>query len=77
MTIQMCGTNAGHARAFTYNSTLNKWVQVGSDIDGEATDDRSGRSVAISADGKTIAIAAFFNDNVNGTDAGHLRVNIQ
>ena len=34
------------------------WVQVGQDIDGEAANDSSGYSVAMSSDGKTVAIGA-------------------
>ena len=47
--------------------------QVGVDIDGEAADDESGRSVAMSGDGSRIAIGAFGNDGT-GSDAGHVRV---
>ena len=42
-----------------YTHTASGWVQVGDDIDGEAAGDQSGYSVAMSADGKTVAIAAF------------------
>jgi len=49
------------------------FVQIGTDIDGEAQGDFSGNSTAMSADGNTIAIGAYNNDG-NGTDAGHVRV---
>ena len=53
------------------------WTQLGSDIDGEAEGDMSGRSVAISADGPPlgtiVAIGATGNDD-NGFAAGHVRV---
>ena len=49
------------------------WKQLGSDIDGEAADDRSGKSVSLSDDGTILAIGAFSNDG-NGTNAGHVRV---
>jgi hypothetical protein len=52
---------------------LEKWRQLGADIDGEAANDQSGRSVSISSDGTTLAIGAQFNDG-NGTDSGHVRV---
>jgi flagellin-like hook-associated protein FlgL len=48
------------------------WTQLGSDIDGEAAGDVSG-IVSSSADGKTVAIGAPYNDG-NGSDSGHVRV---
>ncbi|MEZ4914985.1 MAG: hypothetical protein R2798_13100 [Chitinophagales bacterium] len=49
------------------------WIQLGTDIDGEAADDWSGYSVAFSADGSRLAIGARLNDG-NATDAGQVRV---
>ncbi|MEM9833085.1 MAG: choice-of-anchor D domain-containing protein [Bacteroidota bacterium] len=65
------GTDAGHVRVYTWNGTA--WTQRGSDIDGEAEDDRSGLSVSLSSDGNTLAIGARRNDG-NGSNAGHVRV---
>ncbi|MBL4592698.1 MAG: T9SS type A sorting domain-containing protein [Flavobacteriales bacterium] len=65
------GSSAGHVRVYKY--ILGVWTQQGIDIDGEATSDKSGRSVGLSGDGTTVIIGAFFNDG-NGTDAGHARV---
>ena len=65
------GTNAGHVRVYSWNGTA--WTPTGTDIDGEAADDQSGWSVAMSADGNRITIGAFTNDG-NGNDAGHVRV---
>ena len=48
-------------------------VQIGKDIDGEAADDHSGRSISLSSDGSVIAIGATGNDG-NGADAGHVRI---
>ena len=48
-------------------------VQVGSDIYGSAVYDESGGAVAISADGKRLAIGSRLN-NGNGIKAGHVRV---
>ena len=59
------------ASAFTNIGT--EWVQVGADIDGEAADDISGWSVALSSDGSRVAIGATFNDGT-GSYAGHVRV---
>jgi LPXTG-motif cell wall-anchored protein len=65
------GSDAGHARVYTLiNGT---WTQTGADIDGEAADDYSGWSVAMSDDGSRIAIGAYGNDD-NGSNAGHVRV---
>jgi FG-GAP repeat len=68
------GIDSGHVRVYSFNDRLSRWVQVGNDIDGEAPNDMSGRSVAISDDGKTIAVGASSNDNPNGEDSGHVRV---
>ena len=65
------GLSSGHARIFDWDGTT--WTQRGNDIDGEASDDRSGEAVAISADGNAVAIGAPFNDG-NGSLAGHVRV---
>ena len=65
------GSNAGHVRVYEWSGSA--WVQKGSDIDGEATNDWSGRSVSLSSDGTTVAIGAILNDG-NGSDAGHVRV---
>jgi len=63
--------NRGHVRVYQYISS--SWVQLGSDIDGEAPGDRSGYSVSLSADGKTVAIGANWNAG-NGDLSGHVRV---
>lgn len=46
---------------------------LGSDIDGESADDRSGYAVSLSSDGSRLAIGATHNDG-NGQDSGHVRV---
>ena len=62
------GTNSGHVRIYQW---LNgQWTKLGDDIDGEALGDESGTSVALSADGLTLAVGASSNDG-NGTNAGH------
>ena len=65
------GTNAGHVRIYEYSS--GSWSQLGSDIDGEAAGDYSGKSVSLDSDGDRVAIGALFNDGT-GTDAGHVRI---
>jgi Flp pilus assembly pilin Flp len=58
---------------FNLSSVAQTWTQVGSDIDGEAANDGSGRSVSLSSDGSTVAIGANFNAG-GGTDAGRVRI---
>ena len=50
------------------------WHQIGSDIDGEAPNDQSGYSVALSDDKSTLAIGAWYNDGNGAADVGHVRV---
>jgi Flp pilus assembly pilin Flp len=64
-------TRRGHVRI--YENIAGAWVQIGSDIDGEAEADESGRSVSLSADGTIVAIGAYQNDG-NGSFAGHVRI---
>ena len=61
----------GSVRVFEYSG--GTWLQLGSDIDGEADDDWSGSAVSLSDDGTTVAIGAKFNDGT-GNAAGHVRV---
>jgi hypothetical protein len=67
---------AGHVRIYEYKSLGNNWIQLGADIDGEAANDFSGRSVSLSADGSRVAIGADSNDASGNllSDAGHVRV---
>jgi len=59
----------GHVRVFDWNGTA--WIQRGADILGEASDDWSGFSVSLSADGNTVAIGAPQN---GANSEGHVRV---
>jgi hypothetical protein len=63
--------NAGHVRVYRWNGSA--WVQKGSDIDGEAERDYSGRLVSLSSDGNVVAIGAYLNDGA-ANNAGHVRV---
>ncbi|VAW22678.1 hypothetical protein MNBD_BACTEROID04-287, partial [hydrothermal vent metagenome] len=65
------GSNAGHVRI--YKNILSTWTQIGTDIDGEAVDDNSGRSISLSSDGSVVAIGAPLNDG-SGSNAGHVRI---
>eukprot|EP01084_Bolivina_argentea_P089652 161726_1 len=64
---------AGQTRVFTHTTTDGPWSQRGADIDGEASYDESGKSVALSYDGNVVAIGAPHND-AGGDDAGHTRI---
>ena len=61
----------GRIRVFDYSNGV--WAQVGQNLDGEATDDWQGTSVAISASGSVIGIAADGHD-ANGSNSGMVRV---
>ncbi|WP_116964856.1 tandem-95 repeat protein, partial [Fastidiosibacter lacustris] len=66
------GSNdVGQVRIYKWNGS--SWVKYGMDIDGENSSDNSGFSVALSADGSTVAISSRNNDGA-GSDAGHVRV---
>mgnify|MGYP001115290418 CR=1 FL=1 len=66
------GANSGHTRVFGYDGT--DWVQRGSDIDGEASNDFSSENgVSLSEDGSVLAIGAFLNDGT-AYSSGHTRI---
>ena len=48
----------GHVRVYKYLEADSSWDQVGGDIDGPYYTDRSGQSVSISDDGRTVALGA-------------------
>jgi hypothetical protein len=60
------GTDSGHVRVFNWSGSA--WIQLGAGIDGEATTDRFGISVALSSDGTRLAVGGYLNDS------GHVRV---
>ena len=47
----------------------DNWYQIGQDILGENENDRSGKSLSFSDDGKILAIGAHYNSS-----GGHVRV---
>jgi hypothetical protein len=63
--------DAGHCRIYNWDGS--SWNQLGIDIDGESSSDKSGYSVSLSADGNSVAIGAYNNDDA-GLDAGHCRI---
>jgi hypothetical protein len=64
-------SDAGHVRVYDWGGTA--WTKRGQDIDGEASNDYSGRSVSLSANGDTVAVGANGNDGT-ASNAGHVRV---
>ena len=66
------GSNAGHVRVYSWNGTA--WTPTGTDIDGEAAEDYSGYSVAMSADGSRIAIGAPGDEYSESDSAGQVRI---
>src|SRR5690606_29948439 len=68
------GNGASSGQVRVYENQSGSWVQIGSDIDGEAANDLSGYSVSLSSDGSIVAIGARYNNGVNGTFSGHVRV---
>ncbi len=67
------GIDSGHVRV--YQNIANTWIQIGADIDGEATNDSSGYSVSLSGDGSILAIGAYYNGGAtNSPGSGHVRV---
>lgn len=64
---------AKHGHVRIYKNISNSWIQVGDDIDGEASEDYSGWSVGLNANGTIIAIGAPLNDGL-ADKAGHARV---
>ena len=61
---------SGHVRVFDFQPNSNSWVQVGTEIDGEARNDKSGTSVSMSADGSIVAIGSPGHEQWTG----HVRV---
>ncbi|MCK5816183.1 MAG: T9SS type A sorting domain-containing protein, partial [Flavobacteriaceae bacterium] len=68
------GVNSGQVRIYKFiPGKVDRWVQTGSDIDGEASEGQSGWSVSLSSDGRFAAIGAPYNDN-NGVNSGQVRI---
>ena len=58
---------------YIYEYADGSWIQIGQDIDGEASNDKSGYSVSLSEDGTIVAIGAPYNAAM-GSSSGHVRV---
>ena len=67
----LSGRDAGQVRIYQY--AAGNWRQLGSTIQGEAAGDWFGHSLALSADGLTVAAGGALSDG-NGDRSGHVRV---
>lgn len=56
-----------------YKNDNGSWSQIGDDIFGQTTGEKSGFSISLSSNGTIVAIGAPYNDN-NGLDAGSVRI---
>jgi FG-GAP repeat len=67
---------SGQVRVYRLRADGKNWVQMGSDINGEAFGDQFGNAVSLSNDGLALAVGARFHDNSesNITNVGHVRV---
>ena len=65
-------SSLGNVRVYDYNGS--QWTQVGLDIDGVATGEKFGWSVAMSSDGSRVAIGAPENKGVTNYNDGVVRV---
>ena len=68
----------GLVRVFAWNATTNLWDQLGQTLYSEEVDEYFGSSVSLSADGQTLAVGVFLNDEQNGASFSeyfcHVRV---
>ena len=65
------GARAGRTQVFAWSE--GAWVQMGSDIEGEAEYDYSGMSIDLSAGGTVVAIGAPSSSS-NGYESGRVRI---
>ena len=65
------GVNSGKARIFEWDGEA--WNQLGNSIEGENMDDHTGHSIALSSNGRIVAIGAL-KHNGNGGDAGRVSI---
>jgi hypothetical protein len=65
------GNRSGSVRI--YENINSTWTQIGSDIDGNTSDDNLGYSLSLSDNGNIVAIGAF-GINTNGYNSGAVRL---
>ena len=66
------GSLTGSLRIYNLDSN-NNWIQIGSDLIGEASGDQFGSFFDLSSNGSIIAIGAPLNDS-NGSNSGNVKV---
>jgi hypothetical protein len=64
------GILAGHTRVYQWSGMA--WIQLGTDIDGEAADDQFGYDVSLSTDGNRVASGTGYA-NETGVDPGYVQ----
>ncbi|MBV7269120.1 T9SS type A sorting domain-containing protein [Winogradskyella luteola] len=64
------GVNSGQARFFKKEN--NAWIQIGNEVNGVASEDKFGYSIAISNDGLTV-VAGAPDNNENAISSGQVR----
>ena len=67
-------TQSGLVRVYTWDSASSAWTQQGSDIFGDVANAWNGASVAVNADGSTIAMGASRGTNENGAMTGQVKI---
>lgn len=63
----------GRVRTFQFNDVTSAWEPLGQAIDGLGKEDALGDSVALSADGRILAVGAGLNSDF-GFEAGHVLI---
>ncbi len=64
--------NAG--KVIIFRLVNDTWTQIGEDIYGEATGDKSGHMLSLNSDGTIVAISAPNNNSGGLDDSGHVRI---
>ena len=67
------GSVSNSGKVQVYQNISGNWVQMGSDINGEATGDYFGHKVSMSMNGDLLAISAPYNED-NASDAGKVQL---
>ena len=66
------GSDSGHVRVYHYQA--GQWTQLGSDIDGDSSNDYFGISVSLSADASILAVGAHQDDSSANNNEGSVKV---
>ena len=64
------GSNSGASQVFEYDASTSTWNQLGQNVHGAGTSDKLGESVAISGDGRRIAISSPKSDENGVLNSG-------